>query len=98
MENILFLDIESDPKTRKVSEIGVIFGNREYKGPDVMQLIPWIKDAEYVCGHNITSHDIPILEEKLGSVFNDKKFIDTLFWSPILFADKPYHSINKDYK
>lgn len=98
MQNILFLDIESDPKTRKVSEIGVVFGNREYKGPDLMRVLPWIKEAEYVAGHNIIAHDIPVLEEKLGPVFNNKKIIDTLVWSPLLFADKPYHSIHKDYK
>ena len=98
MQNILFLDIESDPKTRKVSEIGLIFGNREYKGADIMKMLPWVMEAEYICGHNIIGHDIPVLEEKLGTVFNNKKFIDTLVWSPLLFADKPYHSIQKDYK
>lgn len=98
MQNILFLDIESDPKTRKVSEVGVIFGNREYKGADMMKILPWIGEAKYICGHNIIGHDIPLLEEKLGSLFNNKKFIDTLVWSPLLFADKPYHSIQKNYK
>lgn len=98
MNNILFLDIESDPKTRKVLEIGVIFGNTEYRGPDLMRVLPWIQEAAYVAGHNIIAHDIPVLEEKLGSVFNHKKIIDTLVWSPLLFADKPYHSIQKDYK
>ena len=98
MNKILFLDIESDTKTQKISEIGVIFGNREYRGPDVMKILPWIKEAEYICGQNILKHDIPMLEARLGPVFNNIKVIDTLVWSPILFADKPYHSISKDYK
>lgn len=98
MQNILFLDIESDPKTKKIKEVGIILGNKEYKGTDIIKVAEWIKDAEYICGHNIIKHDIPILEEKLGSVFINKKLIDTLVWSPLLFADKPYHSIQKDYK
>lgn len=98
MKNILFLDIESDPKTQKVLEIGVVYGNTEYRGSDIKRVLPWIIEAEFVAGHNIVSHDIPILEETIGPVFKTKKIIDTLLWSPLLFANKPYHSINKDYK
>ncbi len=96
MQKILFLDI--DPKTNKTWEVGLIFNEREYKGSDLNKVSEWISQADYICGHNIIKHDIPILEEKLGSVFNNKKLIDTLVWSPLLFADKPYHSIQKDYK
>ena len=39
-------------------------------------MLPWFREAEYICGHNIIGHDIPVLEEKLGWVFNNKKFIE----------------------
>ena len=55
--------------------------------------------SEYICGHNIIAHDIPVLKKRFGDqVFLNKKYLDTLLWSPIVFANKPYHKLVKGYK
>lgn len=98
MDNVLYIDIESDPKTNKVNELALVYGVKEYKGHGLTTVISWIQEAEFICGHNIIDHDIPVIESNVGSVFRDKKIIDTLLWSPLLFPSKPYHSLSKEYK
>ncbi|WP_299546928.1 RecQ family ATP-dependent DNA helicase [Seonamhaeicola sp.] len=98
MQNILFLDIESHPKKKKV-DYGATFKGQELHEKSTHKLEQWIKEAEYICGHNILNHDIPILREKLGDyIFADKKFIDTLLWSPLLFVKRPNHKLTKGYR
>lgn len=98
MDSVLYIDIESDPKTNKVNELAVVYGFNEYKGPRLNTVITWVQEAAFICGHNIIEHDIPVIESNVGSVFRDKQIIDTLLWSPLLFPAKPYHSLAKVYK
>lgn len=53
----------------------------------------FIADSEYLCGHNIILHDSKYIE-----VADTVKYIDTLFLSPLLFPNKPYHALVKDDK
>jgi len=98
MHNILFLDIETNPN-RKSVDYGAIFKGQELHERHTRKLVQWIKEAKYICGHNILSHDIPELQKTLGEqVFRDKKYIDTLLWSPILFVKRPNHKLTKGYR
>ena len=95
---ILYLDIETSKKG-KVKDIGALLDIQEFHCLDFIKLKDWINQAEYICGHNIIAHDIPILTKTLGSdCFENKKIIDTLLWSPILFSNNPYHKLVKGYK
>ena len=51
--------------------------------------------ADYICGHNIIHHDAKYL-------FTDKivhqHLVDTLYVSPLLFPEHPYHKLVKDDK
>lgn len=51
----------------------------------------------YLCGHNIVHHDLrylrPLLDQPLSA-----KPIDTLYLSPLLFPEQPYHALLKDDK
>src|SRR5690606_23334981 len=39
------------------------------------------------------------LENKLGKdIFHNKRIVDTLLWSPLLFSENPYHKLVKGYK
>ncbi len=98
MDSILYFDLEADPKTHKVNELAVLYGVKEYKGPGLTTFNAWIQEADFICGHNIVYHDIPILEAAIGEKFTGKKIIDTLLWSPLLYPSNPYHNLNKDYK
>jgi ATP-dependent DNA helicase RecQ len=98
LETVLYLDLEADPKTNKVNELAVVYGVKEFKGHGVAIVSPWLQEAEFICGHNIIAHDIPLLEIGFGLIFSNKNFIDTLLWSPLLFPARPYHSLSKEYK
>ena len=98
MQNILFLDIEVNPKTNTI-DYGATFKGLELHERNSNRLEQWIKEANFICGHNIIKHDIPKLKSKLGDeAFIGKKFIDTLLWSPILFVKRPNHKLTKGYR
>ncbi len=98
MQGILFLDIETNPRNNSV-DYGAVFNAKELHERNTNKLELWIKEAEYICGHNIIKHDIPELKRKLGqTIFENKKYIDTLLWSPLLFVKRPNHKLTKGYR
>lgn len=98
MQNILFLDIETNPKSKRV-DYGAIYNGQELHERHTKKLKQWIKEAPLICGHNILKHDIPELKKTLGEeIFREKKFIDTLLWSPLLFVKRPNHKLTKGYR
>ena len=98
INKILYIDIETT-KQGKIKDIGALFEGQELHERHLTKLEKWIKQAQYVCGHNLVAHDIPLLERVLGKeIFVNKKIIDTLLWSPLLFSDNPYHKLVKGYK
>jgi len=98
IDNILYLDLETDKKGN-IGDVGALFRGQELHEKQLTKLEFWITETDYICGHNIIAHDIPMLAEKLGKhVFDGKKIIDTLLWSPLLFSDNPYHKLVKGYK
>lgn len=95
---ILYIDIETTLQG-KIKDVGALFGTQKLHTSSVAELKPWILAADYICGHNIVAHDIPLLAKVLGTaIFNGKKMVDTLVWSPILFNENPYHKLVKGYK
>lgn len=98
MDEVLFLDIEADRKGH-LTDFGALRGTFELHEPNCSNLAKWIQRSSVICGHNIIKHDIPELKARLGeALFVDKKYIDTLLWSPLLFSENPYHSLVKGYK
>ncbi|TBV25683.1 RecQ family ATP-dependent DNA helicase [Meridianimaribacter sp. CL38] len=98
MQNVLFLDIETNPKSKTI-DYGAVFNGKELHERNTAKLEQWIKAAKYICGHNIIKHDIPELKKKLGSsIFDNKKYVDTLLWSPLLFVKRPNHKLTKGYR
>ena len=84
---ILFIDLETT-LNGKLKDIGALFNGQEFHGNDLKKVKEYISSSEYICGHNIINHDLPILKERLGQeVFNECLIIDTLFWSPLIFAN-----------
>ncbi|MBC8753909.1 RecQ family ATP-dependent DNA helicase [Kordia sp. YSTF-M3] len=95
---ILYIDLETTLQG-KIKDVGALFNRQELHGNDFAKLTTWIQEADYICGHNIVAHDIPILKKKLGvEIFHHKKLVDTLLWSPIIFNENPYHKLVKGYK
>ena len=95
---VLYIDIETT-KQGKIKDVGALFNGQELHESQLKKLKNWITQAEYICGHNIVAHDIPLLKRVLGNeIFSNKKIVDTLLWSPLLFSDNPYHKLVKGYK
>ncbi len=98
IDKILYIDIETNKKG-KITDVGALFNGQELHENGLFKLERWIDQAEYICGHNIVAHDIPFIEKVLEKeVFKNKKIVDTLLWSPLLFSDNPYHKLVKGYK
>jgi ATP-dependent DNA helicase RecQ len=97
MKSITFIDTEVDVRTKRINDIGAIKVNgTTFHSNDIVQFEHFIKNSDFICGHNILEHDLMFLYKKIN--LQGFKFIDTLFWSPLLFPAKPYHKLLKDDK
>lgn len=102
---ICSLDLESN-ENGEIFAIGAVYQDQSFlrQAPfNVQQVLieldTFAKDAEFLLGHNIILHDLPLcqaLNPQLA-MFN-KPVIDTLFLSPLAFPENPYHRLVKDYK
>jgi ATP-dependent DNA helicase RecQ len=93
MSSIAFIDAEINLETGKILDLGAILDNgEEFHKNSLQEFLKFVEKADFICGHNILNHDLKYIE--LGNKF----FIDTLFWSPLLFPKKPYHNLLKDDK
>ena len=101
----LLLDLETTLEG-KIFKIGAVFQSHtfqkkgRFKLADALsELDRFSADATYVLGHNILSHDLPLLENVSPQLELLKKpVIDTLYLSPLAFPENPYHRLVKDYK
>ena len=100
MNKIVFLDTEISLKTDQLLDIGAISDDGKiFHSNSFPDFVEFIKDVQYICGHNIIKHDLQYLKRHLpSSLYNNLKVIDTLFLSPLLFPKKPYHKLLKDEK
>lgn len=90
------VDIEVGLKDHKIHDIGAL----KHDGSIFHQnskdaLFIFLDNVDYICGHNIIHHDAKYL-------FHDKPhrwtLVDTLYLSPLLFPERPYHRLVKDDK
>lgn len=98
MKPIAFVDTEINPETLNILDIGCIKND----GSSIHSNSPesfstFLGTTEFICGHNIIYHDLPHLKKAIVEL-NDLQVIDTLYLSPLLFPNKPYHALLKDDK
>lgn len=98
MSRIVFIDTEVDPKTEKVSDYGAVdFLRDKIHTNSEAEFAEFISENKFICGHNILAHDLKYISEaveKSGAEFA----VDTLYLSPLLFPQRPYHALLKDDK
>ncbi|MBD5146011.1 MAG: RecQ family ATP-dependent DNA helicase [Ruminococcus sp.] len=98
MSSIVFIDTEVCLQTRNVSDYGAVNSLQDKLHTNSENAFTeFISGNKFICGHNIIAHDLKyILEavEKSGAEFA----ADTLYLSPLLFPQKPYHALLKDDK
>ena len=94
MKHISFIDTEVSEVDNKAYDFGAVnMNNDNLHTGSVHEFSSFIGNSEYLCGHNIINHDLKYIE-----VPEMVKFIDTLYLSPLLFPNKPYHALLKDDK
>lgn len=92
----VFVDVEVGVNDKRIHDIGaLLWDGRPYHAASKQGLMDFIKDEDFICGHNVINHDAKFL-------FGDRKprqmFVDTLYMSPLLFPERPYHRLVKDDK
>ena len=96
---IVFVDLEVNPDTGKIREYGVVSSDhQQYRGSSSTAFARILKDADYICGHNLLKHDLNYINHILAEACPEARMIDTLPLSPLLFPRKPYHHLLKDDK
>ena len=100
MKPITFFDIELDPKSKKILDIGGVKSDGNiFHSNSINSFANFLNNAGFICGHNIIRHDLKYIQKHLSSLGkNHLKYIDTLFLSPLLFPTRPYHHLLKDDK
>ncbi|MFN4079366.1 MAG: RecQ family ATP-dependent DNA helicase [Saprospiraceae bacterium] len=100
MSLIAFIDVEVEPKSRKILDIGCVKSDGAlFHKTSVADFIHFLSGAQFICGHNIFKHDIRYIGPALHDAgIDSSNFIDTLYLSPLLFPTKPYHALLKDDK
>lgn len=100
MNSIAFIDTEIEARSGKVLDIGSVKDNGSvFHKQSVEAFIQFIRDAQYICGHNIIEHDLKYIGKYLHEAgIHTTNTIDTLYLSPLLFPTKPYHALLKDDK
>lgn len=100
MKPTTFIDTEVDPKTNKITDIGGVKqdGGIFHKN-SMYEFANFLNGTKYLGGHNVIYHDLKYLKPHFHGInINQFKVIDTLYWSPLLFPQKPYHNLVKDDK
>ena len=90
-----FVDTEVGLTDHKVHDLGSLrYDGAILHSANHQELFDFLQDVDYVCGHNIIHHDAKYLFDKS----HRWAFVDTLYFSPLLFPEKPYHRLLKDDK
>ncbi len=100
MKTVTFFDLEIQPESLQILDIGAVKKNNSYfHAASKKDFTSFLKDSDYLCGHNVIHHDCRYIRDILDSLgIADNRIIDTLYWSPLLFPEKPYHHLVKDEK
>ena len=91
---IVFIDTEVNPQTKKVADYGAVREDGAVlHSHSKADFDTFVSTCDTICGHNIINHDL-----KYIALRNNPSIVDTLFLSPLLFPQRPYHHLVKDDK
>lgn len=100
MTSIAFFDIEVSTTSKRLLDIGCILSDESgFHENQPSEFEQFIAQSDFICGHNILSHDLVYLQKHFGKAeWGLNRAIDTLLLSPLLFPKQPYHRLLKDDK
>ncbi len=92
--NYAIVDVEVGLKDHKIHDIGALkHDNTAFHKTSKEELFVFLNDVDYICGHNIIHHDAKYL---FADNTCSRILVDTLYVSPLLFPERPYHRLVKD--
>lgn len=69
MKSIAFIDIEVEPKSRQIVDIGSIKEDGNYfHANSINAFIEFINGTKFICGHNILNHDLKYIDKAVSQV------------------------------
>ncbi len=90
------VDVEVYVNDKKIHDIGALrWDGAKFHAANRQELMAFLKNVDFVCGHNIIHHDVKYLHELENHRW---MLVDTLYVSPLLFPERPYHHLLKDDK
>lgn len=90
------VDCEVGMKDKRVHDIGALrWDVATFHSADKHAMKLFLDGVDFVCGHNIIHHDAKYL---FGEGNRRWALVDTLYVSPLLFPERPYHRLLKDDK
>lgn len=97
-EPIVFIDSEIGVSDHRILDLGAVREDgAKFHSPSVRDFSAFLAGAAFLCGHNILHHDLKYLRPLLDSK-PSLGVVDTLYLSPLLFPERPYHALVKDDK
>ena len=91
-----FVDVEVGMSDHKIHDIGAWRSDgATFHTANKNALMEFLSGTQYLCGHNIIHHDVKYL---CGDQSCEWILVDTLYVSPLLFPERPYHRLLKDDK
>ncbi len=90
------VDVEVGMNDHKIHDIGALrFDGAVFHHASKEELFSFLRNTDFICGHNIVHHDAKYL---FGEQPCPWALVDTLYMSPLLFPERPYHRLVKDDK
>ncbi|MGN0230524.1 MAG: RecQ family ATP-dependent DNA helicase [Muribaculaceae bacterium] len=90
------VDVEVGFNGHRIHDIGALrHDGAVFHSPRRNDLVTFLEGVDYICGHNIVHHDATYL---FGNQKHKWALVDTLYMSPLLFPERPYHRLLKDDK
>lgn len=91
-----FVDLEVGTDDHRIHDIGALRHDKAvFHEANKRELMLFIDNVDFLCGHNIIHHDAKYLFDE-----GECRWLltDTLYVSPLLFPERPYHRLLKDDK
>ena len=91
-----FVDVEVGLKDKRIHDIGILrWDDAKFHSGRKKEAKEFLDGVDFICGHNVVHHDVKYL---FGDEHTRWGLVDTLYMSPLLFPERPYHHLLKDDK
>ena len=89
-----FVDVEVGLKDKRIHDIGILrWDDAKFHSGRKKEAKEFLDGVDFICGHNVVHHDVKYL---FGDEHIRWGLVDTLYMSPLLFPERPYHHLLKD--